>query len=227
MKAIGLFRYGGPEVLGPVELPEPHASPGQVRVWVRAAGVNPVDSMLRQGLRASAYRDVEPPFVPGLEVAGTVDEVGAGVEVSAEVALGLDVVGFVNSHGSHGGYSAYVVLPPASVLRMPAGVSLPEAASFLNNVLTAQNALDALALAEGSTLLVTGAAGAVGGYLTQLASRQGLRVIALASASDGALVRSFGAQEFIARGADAVAAAWALAPSGVDAVADAALLRSK
>ena len=161
MHVIGLSEYGGPEVLRPFQLPDPRPGPGQVRVRVRAAGVNPVDAMLRQGLLAAAYQGAAPPFVPGMEVAGTIDELGDGVDPA--LTVGHDVVGMVDNIASHGGYSDYVVLPAESVTALPAGMTFPDAASFLNNALTARNALDAFGLPAGATLLVTGAAGAVGG----------------------------------------------------------------
>ncbi|WP_405668111.1 zinc-binding dehydrogenase [Streptomyces sp. NBC_01166] len=116
------------------------------------------------------------------------------------------------------------MLPGASVTRIPEGASAPGAASFINNSLTALNALDALQLTAGATLLVTGAAGSVGGYLTQLAHHAGLRVITIAGPGDDALVRTFGTTEVVHRGPHAAADVLALIPGGVDAVADAALL---
>lgn len=224
MKAIGLDSYGGPEVLHPIDLPDRHAGPGEVRIQVAAAAVAPVDSMLRTGLLSGAYAGLKPPFVPGMEVAGVVDELGEGVEVASELTLGDRVVGFVDTGGTHGGYSDHVVLPAASVTPAPAGSTDAEAASFLNNALTARNALDALALPVNSTLVVTGAAGSVGGYLTELGAFEGLRVIGIAAAGDEELVRSFGASGFVARGDDVAERVRALAPEGVDAVADSALL---
>lgn len=158
MKAIGLSSYGGPQVLHVVDLPEPHAGPGEVRVRVRAAGVNPADLMLRDGSLADWHRDMEPPFIPGMDVAGTIDEIADDARpIEGEsLSLGTDVVGIVDNHGRHGGYSEYVVLPAESVTRKPAGTTFPQAASFLMNALTARCALDALALAPGATLVVTG-----------------------------------------------------------------------
>jgi NADPH:quinone reductase-like Zn-dependent oxidoreductase len=222
--AVGVTTYGGPEVLQQVQLPEPHAGAGQVRVRVRAAGVNPVDAMMRTGLLAGMYDGVTPPFVPGMEVAGTIDEMGENVDPALELSVGLRVVGFVDFAGSHGGYSEAVVLPAASVTRAPEGATDAEAASFLNNALTARNTLDALALPAGATLLVTGAAGAVGGYLTELGAAEGLQVVAVAGVGDEELVRGFGAHEFVARGEDVAARVRALVPDGVDALADAATL---
>ncbi|WNF00374.1 NADP-dependent oxidoreductase [Streptomyces luomodiensis] len=224
MKVIAVETYGGPEVLHPVELPDPHPGPGQVRIRVRAAAVAPVDAMLRTGLLADMNAGRTPPFVPGMEVAGAVDEVGDDIDPALAVEVGEKVVGFVDNLGTHGGYSDYVVLPAASVTRIPEGASAPEAASFINNSLTALNALDALKLPAGATLLVTGAAGSVGGYLTQLAHHAGLRVITIAGPGDDDLVRTFGANEVVHRGPHAAADALALIPGGVDAVADAALL---
>ena len=221
MKAVAFDRFGGPEVLHVIDLPEPHPGPGEVRIAVRAATVNPVDVMARTGRLAARFPS-PPPWVAGMEVAGVVDEVGAGVDPAGVPAVGEPAIAFVGFRGAHGGYADQVVVPAASVTAAPRGLSMPEAASFLMNALTAQHALDTLALSEGATLLVTGAAGALGGYLTQLGSLAGLRVIALASAADEDAVRGFGASDFLARGADAVGRARALVPEGVDAVADAA-----
>lgn len=229
MQAIGLSSYGGPQVLRVVDLPEPHAGPGEVRLRVRAAGVNPADVMLRDGSLAEWYRDAEPPFVPGMDVAGTIDEIAGDVEsVSGQsVSLSMEVVGIVDNHGRHGGYSEYVVLPAESVTRKPAGATFPQAASFLMNALTARCALDALGLPPGATLAVTGAAGAVGGYTVQLAASEGLRVIAVASEGDGELLRSYGAEAVVPRGDGAAQYVLDLAPTGVDAVVDTAMLHDR
>jgi len=110
MKAYGLERYGGPEVMHEVTLPEVHAGAGQVRIRVATAGVNPADAQVRDGSLAEFFRDMPPPYVPGMDVAGTVDEVGDGVE---GISAGDEVVGLVINSGSYGGYSEYVVLPAA------------------------------------------------------------------------------------------------------------------
>ncbi|MEU6655661.1 NADP-dependent oxidoreductase [Streptomyces sp. NPDC046900] len=224
MQAIGLTTYGPPEVLQPVELPEQHATAGQVRIRVRAAGVNPADVMLRDGSLADWYKDLKPPFIPGMDVSGVVDEIGPDVPDDYQLRPGDDVVAVVDNHGRHGGYSPYVVLPAASVTAAPAGADYPHAASFLMNALTARCALDALALPPAATLLVTGAAGAVGGYTVQLAATAGLNVIAVASHNDEATVRAFGAQQFIARGTDTAARIRKLVPCGADGLVDAAML---
>ncbi len=224
MKAVGLNEYGGPDVLKMVELPDPQPGPGEVRVRVRAAGINPVDVMVREGDLAPVFDGLAPPFVPGMDIAGVVDAMGEDVGQDTAPAVGEKVVGVVDNHGSYGGYSEYVCLPATSVVPMPAGADFPEAASFLMNALTARNALDTLALASGSTLLVTGAAGAVGTYATALANDEGVRVVALASPDDEGYLRSLGATEFIPRGDDAADRVRKVFPDGVDAVLDTASL---
>ncbi|WES64405.1 NADP-dependent oxidoreductase [Microbacter sp. GSS18] len=220
MKAIGLTQYGGPEVLHPVDLPDPHPAAGEIRIRVAAAALNPADVMLRDGSLAAIYEGLELPYVPGMDVAGTVDEVGEGVDVE----VGARVVAILDNTGSFGGYSEYVVVPAASATAAPAGADWAESASFLMNALTARNALDTLALPAGSTILVTGAAGAVGASSVALAHQDGLRVIALAGADDEADVRALGADVFVPRGDGAIEAILAAAPDGVDAVLDGATL---
>jgi hypothetical protein len=102
MRAVGLFTHGGPEVLQVVELPEVHAGPGQVRIRVHAATVNPTDVMVRNGARAEQQKADPPPYVPGMEVAGIVDEVGSGVPDRLKV--GDAVMAIVVPQGSHGAY---------------------------------------------------------------------------------------------------------------------------
>jgi len=221
MKAYGLERYGGPEVMHEVTLPEVHAGAGQVRIRVATAGVNPADAQVRDGSLAEFFRDMPPPYVPGMDVAGTVDEVGDGVE---GISAGDEVVGLVINSGSYGGYSEYVVLPAASVTAAPKGAGTADAASWLMNALTARCALDGLALQPGSTLLVTGAAGAFGGYVTQLAAAEGVRVLAVGRTSDAELLRGFGADVILAAGNDLVERVRREIPDGVDGLADGAAL---
>lgn len=221
MHAIGFDTYGAPQVLHPVNLPDPTPGAGEVLVRVAAAGVAPVDAMARSGLLAALYEGQQPPFVPGMEIAGTVEVLGIGVS-DGELSAGTPVAAFVDFKGAHGGYSELLALPAESVVRAPAGLSMPEAATTVLNPLTARNALDALDLPAGATLLVTGAAGAVGGYLVQLAAHAGLRVVAQASAGNEKLVRDLGAAWFVPRDADLAQAVRAQLPDGVDAVVDTA-----
>jgi NADPH:quinone reductase-like Zn-dependent oxidoreductase len=221
MKVIGVSEYGGPEAMRIFEIPEPHAGPGEVRIRVHAAAVNPTDTLVRNGSRAEAQKEFEPPYVPGMDAAGVLDEIGDGADT--DLALGDDVMAVVVPRGSHGAYSEYIVVPRESVVRTPDGATLIEAATLPMNGLTARQALDRLALHPGQTLAVTGAAGAFGGYVVQLAKAEGLRVVADASPADEALVRSFGA-EVVARGDGVADRIRDLVPEGVDGLADGALL---
>lgn len=218
MKVVGVDEFGGPEAFKVFELPDPHAGPGQVRVRVKAAAVNPTDTYTRNGSRAEMLKAFPPPYVPGMDVAGVVDEIGEGTETGLRV--GDDVMAIVLPSGSHGGYSELLALPAGSVVRTPAGRNYAEACSLPMNGLTARLSLDQLALPAGATLAVTGAAGAYGGYVVQLAKADGLRVIADASEADEALVRSFGADVVVRRGDDVADRIRAAAPGGVDGLAD-------
>ena len=225
MKVIGVVDYGGPEALRIFDVPEPHAGAGEVRIRVRAATVNPTDTAIRNGARAEAQKAFDPPYVPGMEAAGELDEVGEGA--STDLAIGDRVMAIVVPRGSHGAYAEHVVVPAESVVRIPAAASLVEAATLPMNGLTARLALDLLALRPGQVLAVTGAAGAFGGYVVQLAKAEGLRVIADASPADTALVHALGADEVVARGDDVADRIRAIVPEGVDGLADGALLNAK
>jgi NADPH2:quinone reductase len=224
MKAVAFSTFGGPEVLDVADLPTPEPGPGEVRVRVAAATVNPTDIGMRSGGRAAELQKIAPPYVPGMELAGTVDAVGAG----GDWRVGERVLGIaLPMLAGRGAQSEYTVVPADSIVRVPEGVSLEQAATLPMNGLTARRALDMMGLSSGQMLLVTGAAGAVGGYAIQLAVADGLGVIGVASASDETLVRGLGAQEFIARDMDLVTTVRGIAPNGVDGVVDAALLGSK
>src|ERR1700684_3939179 len=119
MRAVGLFAQGGPEVLQVVELPEGPAAPGQVRIRVHAATVNPTDVGVRNGTRAEQQKADPPPYVPGMDVAGIVDEIGSGVP--GRLKLGDAVMAIVVPKGSRGADREQVVLDARSVLRAPAG----------------------------------------------------------------------------------------------------------
>jgi NADPH:quinone reductase-like Zn-dependent oxidoreductase len=221
MRAVGLYRFGGPEVLEVIERDVPEPGAGEVRVRVAAATVNPTDVALRAGAFAERYSDFAPPWTPGMELAGEIDAVGEG----ADWSLGERVIAIVVPARELGGAQAeQVVVPAMSVARAPAGASFEQAATLPMNGLTVRLALDTLALTPGSTLAVTGAAGAVGGYAIELGKRAGLTVIADAAAADEALVRELGADVVVPRGEESAAAIRESFPGGVDAVIDAALL---
>lgn len=218
MRAVGVVEFGGPEALQVVDVPERHAGPGEVRVRVHAATVNPTDTYTRNGARAEALAKDPPPYVPGMEAAGVLDEIGEGV--STDLRVGDAVMAIVLPGGSHGAYSESLVLPARSMARAPRGASHAEAATLPMNGLTARLALDLLGLQPGQTLAVTGAAGAFGGYVVQLAKADGLRVIADASAADTQLVRDLGADVVVPRGDDVADRIRQHAPGGVDGLAD-------
>jgi len=212
-RAVGIVEPGGPEVLQVVEREVREPGAGEVRIRVRAAAVNPTDV----GLRMLGAAGVEPPWVPGMDAAGTVESVGAGVD---RLATGDEVMAAVLPRRPEGGAQAeLLVVPAASVVPIPAGATLEQAATLPMNGLTALHGLDLLGLAAGETLLVTGGAGLLASYVVPLAKRQGLRVLADAKPEDAELVRSFGADEVLPRGDGLAAAA-----GSVDGVFDTALL---
>ncbi|MFD0278213.1 NADP-dependent oxidoreductase [Kitasatospora sp. NPDC127111] len=224
MRAVVVRAFAGPEALELVDVPVPVPGPGQVRVRVEAAGVNPVDAVTRAGVLAEAGL-MRPREVVGIgwDVAGVVDRVGPGV---AGFAPGERVIGLRDRLDVPlGAYAEYLVLDASALAPAPAGVPAPEAATLPLNGLTAMQALDLLDLPAGATLLVTGAAGGVGGFALELAARRGLRVVAVAGREDEALVRELGAEWFVPRGTgDLAADVRALVPGGVDGALDAALL---
>ncbi len=223
MRAVGVLEYGGPEALRVLELPDPETGSGTVRIRVHAAAVSPTDTLARNGARAEAQRAVSPPpYVPGMDAAGVVEEIGEGV--STDLQPGDHVMAIVVPAGSHGAYSERIVVPAESVARVPAGASDVEACTLPMNGLTACLALDTLGLQAGDTVAVTGAAGAFGGYVVQLAKAAGLKVVADASAADSQLVRDLGADIVVARGEDVATRIREEIPDGVDGLADGALL---
>lgn len=229
MRAIGVSEYGGPESLREVDLePEP-IGPQEVRIAVTHAAVNPTDTVLRAGARAQGPTAPDVVDVPGMDVAGKVAELGTevGERPGDWLSVGDRVLGIVVPDGQHGGYRADLVLPADSVAPVPDSVGDAEAATLAMNGLTAWLALDRLALEPGDTLAVTGAAGAFGGYVVQLAATRGLRVIADASDADRDLVASLGAHVVVPRGEGFADAVRAEVPDGVDGLADGALLHER
>ncbi|RDG35645.1 NADP-dependent oxidoreductase [Streptomyces corynorhini] len=211
MRAIVFHEFGGPEVLRAEDVPEPHAGPGEVRVAVRAAGVNPMDWKIRRGW----MEQVSPttlPAVPGVECAGVVDETGEGV---TEFAVGDEVLGW----SATGSYAQYALAGP--VAAKPPALGWAEAAALPVAGETAARVLGLLAVRDGETLLVHGAAGAVGAVAVQLAVARGVTVIGTASPARHDYVRSLGAVP-VAYGDGLVARVRAAAPQGVDAVFDVA-----
>jgi NADPH:quinone reductase-like Zn-dependent oxidoreductase/predicted MFS family arabinose efflux permease len=219
MRAIGVTSFGGPEQLQTVELATPEPGPGEVRIRVQAATVNPTDTVFRAGAQAARLTDRQPPFVPGMDAAGIIDKLGP--DVADRLAVGDQVVTITLPAGPYGGaYVDQLVAPAVSVVHAPAGVAPTTAATLAMNALTARLALDTLALVPGQTVAVTGAAGAFGGYVVQLAKADGLRVVADAAAQDRALVESLGADIIVERGDEVATAIRAVAGTGVDGLVD-------
>jgi NADPH:quinone reductase-like Zn-dependent oxidoreductase len=208
MKAVRFDRFGGPEVLEIVDLPDPHPGPGEVRVAVRAAGINPSDWKKRQGLM-----DEELPQTMGYEAAGIVDELGDAV---TDVAVGDRVFGLSDQGAAEAELavlSAYAPIPPS--------LDFAGAAALPSTIETAARALDQLGVTTGSTLLINGASGTVGSAAVQLAVARGARVIGTASPANHEHLRSLGAEP-VAYGDGLVERIRALAPDGVDDALDVA-----
>jgi NADPH:quinone reductase-like Zn-dependent oxidoreductase len=222
VRAVGVTEFGGPEVLHLVDLPDPEAGPGELRVRVYAAAVNPTDTGLRSGGRAALLKDVAPPYVPGMDAAGVLEQIGGGV--TTDLQVGDHVMAIVVPNSSHGAYSERIVVPAESVARVPAGATDVEASTLPMNGLTARQALDFLGLEPGQTLAVTGAAGAVGGYAVQLGKADNLVVIADASERDERLVKELGADIVVRRGSQFSEGVRQAIPQGVDGLVDGALL---
>ncbi len=217
VKVIGVDEFGGPEMLKAFDIPARSVGAGEVRVDVAAAAVSPTDTIHRSGGRAELLQKDPPPYVPGMDIAGVISEVGEGVD---HLSVGDSVMGIVVPTASHGGYSSSIVLPARSVALAPKGSTAVEASTLPMNGLTAQYALDLLNLPTGATLAVTGAAGAFGGYMVQLGIHRGLHVIADSSEADEELVRSLGAHDIVRRGDDVAEQIRSLVPNGVDGLAD-------
>ena len=220
--AIGVTQYGGPEQLQPLDLPAEELTPGSVRITVAAAAVNPTDTVVRTGQRSESGHPENVADVPGMDVAGVITEIAD--DATTELAVGDHVMAIVVPTGQHGGYRADLVLPAESVVRIPNGASDVEACTLPMNGLTARVGLDELKLQPGQVIAVTGAAGAFGGYVIQLARADRLVVVADAKDSDVDLVRGLGADVVLPRGDDFAARVRAEYPGGVDGLADGALL---
>jgi NADPH:quinone reductase len=224
MRAVGIEEFGEPEVLKVVDRPMPVPGPAQVRIRVTAAAVNPTDLLLRSGALAAALAGQQPPYTPGMDASGVVDAVGDGVDL----AVGEPVMAFVNPfHAGGGSQAEYIVVPRDQVVAAPRGLDLRDVAGLPMNGLTANLALAHLDLPAGATLAVTGAAGALGGYVVQLAKHRGLRVVADAAVGDRDLVRGLGADLVVPRAtatADLAGAYRAAVPEGADAIVDAAVI---
>ncbi|HEY2440439.1 MAG TPA: NADP-dependent oxidoreductase [Solirubrobacteraceae bacterium] len=223
MHAIAVSEFGGPEVLELRDVPIPEPGPGQLRVRVRASTVAKIDISTRNGAISRAgllapHQDVG----LGWDVAGTVDAVGTGVR---RFTVGDEVIGLRDLlFAFPGAHAEQVVLHEGALARAPRGTPYEQAATIPLAGLTADRALALADLQPGQTLLVTGAAGGVGGFVLELARLRNLRTIAVASPTDEALVGQLGATDFVARTDALGQAVRNVAPGGVDAVVDTAVL---
>lgn len=219
--AVGLVEFGGPEVLDIVHVPLVRPTGTQIRIQVRAAAVNPTDTLFRSGL-LSAGGSTAGPWIPGMDLAGVVSAVGE----ASSMAVGDEVIAVTmpTSPLSGGAYGSEVVVEEGSATRMPAGTDFASASTLLMNGLTALRALDGIDVPDGATIGVTGGAGAVGGYVIELAKLRGLRVVADAAPADAPLVGALGADIVIDRG-DATGRRMAeAAGQPLEAIVDAALI---
>ncbi|MEU7158056.1 NADP-dependent oxidoreductase [Streptomyces chrestomyceticus] len=182
MKKVSFSEFGGPDVLRLIDAEEPHAGPGQIRIAVRAAGVNPVDWRIREG-QFQKVHPIELPAGVGLDASGVVDEVRAGVE---GVRAGDRVFGEGAST-----YAEFAVL--SAWARMPEHLTFEEAAGYPSVVETALRIIHQVGVRPGQTLLVSGASGGVGSAVLQIARDRGITVIGTAGAANQDYLRSLGA----------------------------------
>ncbi len=220
-RAVTYKRPGGYEV---IEITERTVRPpgiGEVRIKVKAAAVNPTDI----GLRERGIPDQTWAVVPGMDAAGIIESVGPGV---SRLEVGQNVMAAVMPRRSEGGAQAqYIVVPAASVVPIPDGVSLAQASTLPMNGLTALRALELAALRTGQFFAVSGGAGLLAHYAIAAAKRQGQKVIADAKPEEAELVGSYGADIVVQRGPGFADAIRREVPGGVDALLDTALLAEK
>lgn len=202
MRAIGFYDFGRPEyVLQLVDIPEPHAGPLQVRIRTVATDIKISDTFLPTGIfldfLGPEFPGADRPIVAGWDLAGVVDEVGPGAE--DRFAVGDPVIASINGYTGSGAHAEYVVADIVSVVAAPTGITFVEAGSFLTNALAARTMIDALKLAPGETLAVSGGSGAVGGFVIELAKADGYRVVADAKDSDREFIQRTGADVVVPR----------------------------
>lgn len=191
MKAVQFHEVGGPEVLQYGEIEQPVPAAGQVRLRVAASAYNAADNGMRAGFLPIP---IQLPHVPGYDVSGTVDAIGAGV---TGLTVGDAVIAFLPMDRD-GGAAEYVIAPAQAVVAAPTSIPLADAAALPSVALTAWQALfDDGRLTAGQRLLIVGAGGVVGKYAVQLAKRAGAHVIATASPRSADAVRAAGADQVI------------------------------
>lgn len=192
MRAMAIEKFGGPEELKLMDLPPPPVGPGEILLKVKAAGINPVDWKIRQGLLQGRL-PYEFPIILGWDAAGLVETMGAGV---TDYQKGDEVMAYCRRDKVHWGtYADFVVLTPENLARKPKNLTFAEAAVLPLSALTAfQSLFESLQIRKGETLLVPAGAGGVGGYAIQMARHHGCRVLSTASPKNHEAVRALGAE---------------------------------
>jgi NADPH:quinone reductase-like Zn-dependent oxidoreductase len=216
MRAIAEDEFGGPVSL--MNLPIPEIGADEVLIRVQAAGVNPFDWKVADGILKDE-KEHRFPLILGFDAAGVVERVGADVSGLFE---GDEVYGYLSKPVmGKGSYAEYVVSPAAIVAKKPETLGFAEAAALPMPGLTAMDLVDAVDLRKGETVLIVGATGGVGSYAVQLAARRGARVIATARGANEAFVRELGATETIDHSREDVIEAMLIAhPDGIEAIID-------
>ncbi|GGX22434.1 NADP-dependent oxidoreductase [Streptomyces noursei] len=216
MKAITTSSYGGPEVLTYSEQPDPKVGPDSVLVRVHAAGVNPVDWKIVAGY-LDGMMHAHFPLIPGWDVAGVVEAVGAD---ATEYAVGDEVIGYVRKDEvQHGTYAELVAAPVRTLARKPDTLDWRQSAGLPLAGLTAYQSLKRARTKAGDLVLVHAAAGGVGSLAVQIAVAEGARVIGTASERNHDFLRSLGAEP-VTYGDGLADRVRALAPEGVDVALD-------
>ncbi|WP_024801726.1 NADP-dependent oxidoreductase [Nocardia sp. BMG51109] len=216
MRAMVVPEFGGtPE---PADMPTPQPGPGDIQIRIEAAGVNPLDRKLADGiLKDSLPYDF--PMIPGIDGAGTVSAVGPG---TTTFSVGDRVVGkFLVPPVGHGTFAEYVTAPEHDAIHIPDPLTTIQAAALPTAGLTAQELFDAAGVAAGRTILINGAAGGVGSFLVQLAATAGAHVITTARPDDADRMIRLGATEVVDYTAAPVGdSVHATHPDGIDVLFD-------
>jgi NADPH2:quinone reductase len=219
MKVMQFTEYGGPDVLHPATWPDPMPGPGEVRIRIHAAGVNPVDAKIRKGLLQQRLPH-QLPIIPGWDAAGVIDAVGSGV---SQWNTGDAVFAYCRKPVVQcGAYAEAIILPETQIARAPKRLSMEEAAAVPLAALTAYQCLFGAAhLLAGQTVLIHAGAGGVGGYAIQLAKIAGANVVATGRQNNHEAMRALGADHVIDyTSVDFRAAVRALYPDGIDLAYD-------
>ena len=195
MKAVRIHEFGGLDSLRVEDAPTPEPRDGEVLVRIHAAGINPVDWKTCAGEGVASRLEDPFPFIPGWDVSGVVEALGAGV---SDFQAGGAVCGMVRWHWGGGGYAQYVAAPAADLVAKPHTLDDSQAAGLPLAALTAWQALfDAAGLQAGQTVLIHAAAGGVGHLAVQLATWKGAQVIGTASARNQGFLRELGVHRII------------------------------